>query len=105
MHVEILESLKIYNILDNFHYTFEDDDVKRKHQMQKSPKDTLDLIERQTMYLEKEKEKLINQMYGDQANFKAEVAQLETTISTLSQYNQINQSQEVAEIVRNTHEI
>ena len=96
--------MEIYTILDDFQYKFEDEDVKRKHHMQKSPKDTIDLVERQSLYLEKEKEKLINQMYGDQTNFKAEITQLETTISTLSQYNDINQSQEVAEIVRNTHE-
>lgn len=96
--------MKVFTILDDFHYKFDEDDVKKNHHMQKSPKDTLDLIDRQTLYLEKEKEKLINQMYGDQTNFKAEITQLETTISSLSQYNEINQCQEVAEIVRNTHE-
>jgi dynein heavy chain len=101
---EIAECMKIYEILDEFQYKFDEDDIKKKHGMQKSPKDTIDLIERQTLYLEKEKEKLINQMFGDQNNFKAEITQLETTISTLSQYNDINQHQEVAEIVRNTHE-
>lgn len=104
LSVDIKEAMKVYEILDEFHYKFEEEDVKKNHHMQKSPKDTMDLIERQTLYLDKEKEKLINQMYGDQTNFKAEISQLETTISSLSQYNEINQSQEVAEIVRNTHE-
>lgn len=42
-------------------------------------------------------------MIGDQTNFTAELTQLETTISTLSQYQDINQSQEVAEMLRTTH--
>ena len=104
LYIEIKESMKTYEILDEFQYKFDDEDVKRKHNMQKAPKMTFELIDRQSLYLEKEKEKLINQMYGDQNNFKAEITQLETTISTLSQYNDINQHQEVAEIVRNTHE-
>ena len=104
LNVEIKECMKTYEILDSFMYKFDDEDTKKKHNFQKAPKMTFELIERQTLYLEKEKEKLINQMYGDQNNFKAEVTQLETTISTLSQYNDINQHQEVSEIVRNTHD-
>lgn len=104
LYVEIKDCMRIYEILDDFMYKFDDEDIKKKHNMQKSPRMTFELIDRQTLYLEKEKEKLINQMFGDQNNFKAEVTQLETTISTLSQYNDINNSQEVAEIVRNTHE-
>lgn len=60
-------------------------------------------MERQSLYLDKEKDKLISQMIGDQTSFTAELAQLETTISTLSQYQDINQSHEVAEILRTIH--
>ena len=42
-------------------------------------------------------------MIGDQTNFTGELATLETTISTLSQYQDINQSHEVSEILRTIH--
>ena len=96
--------MRIYDILDDFNFKFDDEeDYKRKCKLQKSPKDTFELIDRQTLYLEKEKDKLISQMIGDQTSFTAELAQLETTISTLSQYQDINQSHEVSEILRTIH--
>ena len=98
---EIKECMKVYDILDEFNFKFDnEDDYKKKCQVLKSPKDTIDIIERQSLYLDKTQEKLIAQMYGDQTNFEAEIAQLETTISTLSQYQDINQHEEVAEIVK-----
>ena len=91
-------------ILDDFSYKFEnEEDYKRKCKLQKSLKDTFELINRQSLYLDKEKNKLILQMIGDQTSFTAELAQLETTILTLSQYQDINQSHEVAEILRKIH--
>lgn len=96
--------MKIYDILDEFNYKFDnEDDYKKKCQVLKSPKDTFDIIERQSLYLDKTQEKLVSQMNGDQTNFEAEIAQLENTISTLSQYQDINLNEEVAEIVKTTH--
>ena len=90
--------------LDDFSYKFKDEeDYKSKYKLQKSPKDTFELIDRQSLYLDKEKDKLISQMIGDQTSFTTELAQLKITILTLSQYQDINQSHKVAKILRTIH--
>jgi dynein heavy chain len=97
--------MRIYDILDEFNHKFDNDtDYNRKWKLFGSPKEIIELIDRQSLYLEKEKDKLIAQMMGDQTAFNADIAQLETTISTLSQYQDINQHEEVAGIVSQAHE-
>ena len=55
LKIEINQVMDIYGILDEFNFKLTSDDIKKKYELYGSPKDTYELIDRQTQYLEKEK--------------------------------------------------
>ena len=57
---EIVQCMQIFDVLDEFEYKFTDDEeYDKKWRMFGAPKDTYEKIDRQIVYLEKEKEKFV----------------------------------------------
>lgn len=72
MNAEIKNCMNIYDILGQFGYKYADDeDYDKKWRVFGAPKDTVEKIDKQHAYLEKEKEKFLQQMIGNQTEFLA----------------------------------
>mmetsp|Transcript_9535 Transcript_9535/g.9123 ORF Transcript_9535/g.9123 Transcript_9535/m.9123 type:complete len:110 (-) Transcript_9535:2427-2756(-) len=64
---DIKNAMGVYDILDYFGYKFsDDDDFDKKWRVFGSPSDTLKKISVQQGYLDREKDKFISQMQGQQ---------------------------------------
>lgn len=80
---KINECMTIYNTLNEFQYTFpEDDDYDKQWKLLGSPQDTLNKIEKHKTVLEKEKDKFVNQMHQGQEDFSNTIAELENVTSS-----------------------
>lgn len=63
--------MAVYDILNEFQYKFEDEeDFDKKWKVFGAPQDTLQRIEKQQGFLEKEKERFIAQMQNQQIEFQ-----------------------------------
>ena len=63
---EIAAGMKVYDILKQFFYQFsEDEDYDRQWRLFGSPGDTMEKIQKQSNYLDKEKDKFVNIMKQD----------------------------------------
>ena len=73
----------IYDILGQFGYKYADDeDYDKKWRVFGSPKETMEKIDKQQAYLEKEKEKFLQQMIGNQTEFLAQITELENLVTS-----------------------
>lgn len=98
---EIKSCMNVYDILGGFNYKFaDDDDYDKKWRLFGSSRDTVERIDKQQSYLEKEKEKFIQQMLGNQTEFSASITELENLVTSFQQYQDINQFEEVAGMTR-----
>ena len=103
LKVEIGKVMDIYGILDSFNYRMNQEDIKKKWELFGAPKDTFELIDRQSQFLEKEKERFMQLMVGNQGDFVEELNDLETLVSTFAQYQDMNQHEEIANIVKSVN--
>ena len=104
INAEIKASINVYEILNQFNYKFADDeDYDKRWRLYGAPRETIEKIDKQQVYLEKEKDKFIQQMQGQQQEFKVQIEELEILVSTFHQYQDINQFEEVAAMTRTIH--
>ena len=74
---EIASGMKVYEILDGFQFQFEDpEDFDRQWRLFGSPGDTVDKINKQGNYLDKERDKFVNIMQQDQNEFETKIVEL-----------------------------
>ena len=96
----IQELMQISDIIDEFSYKMTNEDMDNKWKIFGSPKSTIALIEKHTMFLEKEKERFLEQMAENQTSFKEKIEDLQNIVDTFSNYQDLNAYSECAEIVR-----
>jgi hypothetical protein len=94
---EIHNCMSIYETLDHFQYKFDDEEEYDKMwRVFGSPQETVQRIEKQQGFLEKEKEKFIKQMENNKKDFNLQINELEQLTSTFKQYSDPNRYEEVA---------
>ena len=77
--VVIKKCMDIYGILDRFHHKFTDEeDYDKMWRVYGAPVETIQRIEKQQGFLEKEKEKFIKKMENDKKDFNNTINELET---------------------------
>jgi len=104
IQVDIKQCMNVYDVLNEFHYKFpSEDDYEMKWNVFGAPKETLEKIEKQRVYLDKKKEQFIAQMQGQQTEFQAEIGELEGHIQQFSSNQNINEYEEVAGLARSIH--
>jgi hypothetical protein len=93
----IKECMRIYETLHFFHHKFDDEEEYDKMwHVYGAPKETVERIEKQQGFLEKEKEKFIKQMDNNKADFSQTIMELETLSAGFKQYKDAEQYAEVA---------
>lgn len=90
------ECLKVFDILDDFSFKIEKEDMNKKFKIMGSIRDTQMMIESREDMLEKEKVKFLEAMKVSQQEFKENMEQLDKTIKSFSQYTNIDKHVEVA---------
>ena len=69
--------MQVYKILEEFKYSFsDDDDYEKQWRLYGSPNDTKSVIGRQMAALEKEKDKFVNLMQQEQGDFDLKVSEI-----------------------------
>jgi len=96
--------MKIYEILDEFHHQFEDEEEYDKMwRVFGAPQETVQRIEKQQGFLDKEKEKFIKQMEMNKQDFTSQIMELENLTSGFKQYQDGDAFEEVANMAKNIH--
>lgn len=86
--VEIKKCMDIYSTLDNFHHKFPDEeDYDKMWRVFGSPLETVQRIEKQQGFLDKEKEKFIKKMENDKKEFNNTINELETLAGSFKNYS------------------
>lgn len=102
LQTEIDNCMNIYKILDEFQYTFkEEEDYDRKWKVFGSPVETYSKINKTNNQLEKEKEKFLQLMVGNQGEFQNTTKEIDTLVSSFNQYKDAANYEEVAVTARN----
>jgi len=79
---DIKKVTQTYDILDKFHHRFEDEeDSDRIFLVYGAPKDTMEQVEKQQGFLEKEKEKFIKIMENNKEDFNKLIGELNGLVS------------------------
>ena len=74
--------MEIYATLDQFHHRFEEEEEYDKMwRVFGAPKETVERIEKQQGFLEKEKEKFTKQMENQKKDFNNQITDLENEIA------------------------
>lgn len=100
LQVQMEECMKIFDILDDFSFKIEKEDMNKKFKIMGSIRDTQMMIESREDMLEKEKVKFLEAMKVSQQEFKENMEQLDKTIKSFSQYTNIDKHVEVAKQVK-----
>lgn len=90
------ECMKVFDILDDFSFKIEKEDMNKKFKIMGSIRDTQMMMESREDMLEKEKVKFLEAMKVSQQEFKENMEQLDKTIKSFSQYTNIDKHVEVA---------
>jgi dynein heavy chain len=98
MKLDIDSSMKIYDMMEEFQYQFPEEDIKKKWNAFKGPKDICELIDAQKALMDKEKSKFENRMAQEQEEFKTEIEEIDRTIMNFYQYTEIKQHHAVADM-------
>lgn len=94
--------MKNYEILDEFHYRWEDeDDYDKMWLVYGAPLETVDRIEKQQGFLEKEKDRFVKQMEANRREFSNEISELENLASGFKQFAEIENYEEIAQNAKN----
>lgn len=94
---QIKNCIQVYETLDLFQHRFEDEeDQDRMFQVISAPRETIERIEKQQGYLEKEKEKFVKQMDNNKTDFSSQIMELENLTATFKQYQDPEQFEEVS---------
>jgi dynein heavy chain len=97
----IKKCMNIYEMLNEFHYKFEDEEEYDKMwHVYGSPKETMERIEKQQGFLEKEKEKFIKQMDNNKSDFTENIMKLDVDCLDIKKYKDVDQYEEVANMVK-----
>jgi len=79
---EIAAGMKVYDILKQFFYQFsEEEDYDRQWRLFGSPGDTMEKIQKQSNYLDKEKDKFVNIMKQDQNEFDTKTQEVQNEVN------------------------
>jgi len=94
--------MAIYETLDQFQHKFDDEEEYDKMwRVYGAPQETVQRIEKQQGFLEKEKEKFIKQMENNKKDFNVQITELENLSSTFKQYTDAEAFEEVAQMAKN----
>ena len=101
LDVSIKQGMQVYAILEEFKYTFaEEDDYDKQWRLYGSPNDTKAVIGRQIAALEKEKDKFVNLMQQEQGDFDGKVAEIASKVTSFTQYVEMDNFEEIAQNAR-----
>ena len=94
--------MNIYETLDQFQHKFDDEEEYDKMwRVYGAPQETVQRIEKQQGFLEKEKEKFIKNMDNNKKDFNVQITELENLSSTFKQYTDTEAFEEVAQMAKN----
>ena len=97
MDGQIKLGMQVYKILEEFKYSFaDDDDYEKQWRLYGSPNDTKSVIGRQMAALEKEKDKFVNLMQQEQGDFDLKVSEIQSKVTGFTQYADINNFEEIS---------
>ena len=101
---DIAKLMESYDILDEFAFKLSQDSYDRKWNCFGAPKNIVELITKQTAFLDKEKEKFMTQMVNNQDEFSERLNELEQIIGNFSQHQNIEDYEEVGATVMQINE-
>jgi len=83
------------------HHKFDDEEEYDKMwRVYGAPLETIQRIEKQQGFLEKEKEKFVKQMENAKKDFNSEITDLENLTGTFKQYFDVNNFEEIAAMAK-----
>lgn len=101
LDVSIKQGMQVYQILEEFKYTFaEEDDYDKQWRLYGSPNDTKSVIGKQIQALEKEKEKFVQSMQQEQQDFDQKVIEIATKVGTFTNFHDMENYEEIANNAR-----
>lgn len=100
--VEIRKCMEIYKTLDKFHHKFEDEEEYDKMwRVYGSPLETVQRIEKQQGFLDKEKEKFIKQMENNKKDFNNTITELDNLTTSFKNFSDIENYEQIAADAKN----
>lgn len=95
--IEIKACMKNYQVLDEFHHRWDDDEEYDKMwRVYGAPLETVQRIEKQGGFLEKEKDRFIKQMEAGKKEFNNDINELESLASGFKQFGDMDNFEDVA---------
>ena len=88
--VDINSMMETYEITQTFHYKFSPEEIRKQWVTYQGPKTLFELIEQQTLFLDREKEKFALQMKVNQDELLEKAMEIEKIVSKFSQYQNID---------------
>ena len=102
--LELRTMMQSFDILEEFKCKFPFQDLDKKWEAFRCPKDIYELMEKQNDYLEKEKGKFLSQMETHQKDFAEKLDDLEQLISKFSEHQEISEYEEVVRTVNHINQ-
>ena len=94
---EIKNCMKNYYTLDEFHYKWDDEDeYDRMWRVYGAPLETMQRIEKQQGFLDKEKDRFVKQMEQGKKEFYNEINDLENMVTSFKQFSDVSNYEEIA---------
>lgn len=93
----------MFIILEGFNYRFSKDDLDRRWHIFGGVKDILELIEKRTKEVEKDKERFQDLMKEEQEELRDRIENLDQTITSFHSFKDLKMAEEVAQTAKDVN--
>ena len=100
---DMTKCFDVYKILEGFNYRFSKDDLDRRWHIFGGVKDILELIEKRTKEVEKDKERFQDLMKEEQEELRDRIENLDQTITSFHSFKDLKMAEEVAQTAKDVN--